>query len=155
PSSSSASSPVGSPAQGRSETRLVKATVASSVGSGLGIDPESSHFACTPAACRSHPRGGNGAHPSLQRTFPSRGFFAAPLAAPERGSGELELAVLDAARPARIFFSHAPPSVLLVGLVVALEPHHLAVALEGEDVGGDPVQKPTIVADDHGAPRKV
>src|SRR5215213_10553311 len=38
----------------------------------------------------------------------------------------------------------------LVGLVVgevALEPHHPAVAFEGQHVGGDPVQEPAVVAD--------
>ena len=39
----------------------------------------------------------------------------------------------------------------LVVLVVALEPDHLAVALEGEDVGGDAVEEPAVVADHHRA----
>src|SRR5262245_56398652 len=42
----------------------------------------------------------------------------------------------------------APFAVGLVVLVVALEPHHLAVALEREDVGGDAVEEPAVVADD-------
>jgi hypothetical protein len=42
-----------------------------------------------------------------------------------------------------------------VVLVVALEPHHLAVALEGEDVGGDAVEEPAVVADHHGAAGEV
>src|SRR5450631_2718895 len=37
---------------------------------------------------------------------------------------------------------------------VALEPAHLAVALEGEDVGGDSVQEPAVVADNHDASRE-
>src|ERR1035437_78377 len=37
---------------------------------------------------------------------------------------------------------------------VALEPAHLAVALEGEDVGRDTVQEPAVVADDHDASRE-
>ena len=41
--------------------------------------------------------------------------------------------------------------VRLVVLVVALEPDDLAVALEGQDVGGDAVEEPAVVADDHGA----
>src|SRR5690606_34479649 len=41
--------------------------------------------------------------------------------------------------------------VLLVGLEVALEPFDVAVALEGEDVGGEAVQEPAVVADHHGA----
>jgi hypothetical protein len=43
----------------------------------------------------------------------------------------------------------------LVVLVVALEPHDLAVALEGEDVRRDAVEEPAIVADDDGAAREV
>ncbi len=47
-----------------------------------------------------------------------------------------------------------PQPAHLVGLVVlevALEPFDVAVALEGEDVGGDAVEEPAVVADDHGA----
>ena len=40
---------------------------------------------------------------------------------------------------------------LLVLGEVALEPADLAVALEGEHVGRDPVEEPAIVADDDGA----
>src|SRR5688572_13274597 len=39
----------------------------------------------------------------------------------------------------------------LVLAEVALEPAHLAVALEGEHVGGDAVEEPAVVADDHRA----
>src|ERR671916_14212 len=39
----------------------------------------------------------------------------------------------------------------LVLAEVALEPPHLALALEREDVGGDAVEEPAVVADDHGA----
>ena len=39
----------------------------------------------------------------------------------------------------------------LVVADVALEPADLAVALEGEDVGRDPVQEPAVVADDDDA----
>ena len=42
----------------------------------------------------------------------------------------------------------------LVVADVALEPADLAVALEGEDVGRDPVEEPAIVADDDGAARE-
>ena len=45
-------------------------------------------------------------------------------------------------------------TALAVGLVVgivALEPDHLAVAFEGQDVGGDAVQEPAVVADDQDA----
>src|SRR4029453_11812752 len=44
-----------------------------------------------------------------------------------------------------------PPLVLAE---VALEPAHLAVALESQDVRGDAVEEPAIVADDHRAPRE-
>ena len=40
--------------------------------------------------------------------------------------------------------------VLLVFAEAAFEPVHLAVALEGEDVGADAVHEPTVVADDYG-----
>src|SRR5579885_2897724 len=43
----------------------------------------------------------------------------------------------------------------LVVLVVALEPHDLAVALEGEDVGRDAVEEPAVVADHHDTAWKV
>ena len=50
------------------------------------------------------------------------------------------------------FRAEAAAAVGLVVGIVALEPLHMAVALEGEDVGGDPVQEPAVVADDqHGA----
>ena len=43
----------------------------------------------------------------------------------------------------------------LVVLVVALEPDHLAVALEGEHVRGDAVEEPAVVADDDHAAGEV
>ena len=42
-------------------------------------------------------------------------------------------------------------AVGFVVLVVALEPHHLAVALERQHVRGDAVEEPAVVADDDGA----
>ena len=42
-------------------------------------------------------------------------------------------------------------TVLVVLGEVSEEPAHLRVALEGQDMGGDPVEEPTIVADDHRA----
>jgi hypothetical protein len=51
-----------------------------------------------------------------------------------------ELAVLDALGDVGIG-AQAGLLVLDVALEVALEPHHLAVALEGEDVGGDAVEE--------------
>ena len=38
-------------------------------------------------------------------------------------------------------------AVGFVVLVIALEPDHPAVALEGEDVGRDAVEKPAVMAD--------
>ena len=46
------------------------------------------------------------------------------------------------------------PAVGLVVGVVALEPDHLAVAFEGEDVRGDAVEEPAVVADDRRAAGK-
>src|SRR5215831_18534055 len=46
-------------------------------------------------------------------------------------------------------------AIRFVVAVVPLEPDHLAVAFKGEDVSGDPVEEPTVVAADHGAAGKV
>ena len=51
------------------------------------------------------------------------------------------------------FGAEAAVAVGFVIGVVALEPLDLAVALEGEDVGGDAVEKPAVVGDDDGAAR--
>src|SRR5207244_1755107 len=48
-----------------------------------------------------------------------------------------------------------PAPVGFVVLIVALEPHRPALALEGQDVGGDAVEEPAVVADDHRAAREV
>ena len=45
--------------------------------------------------------------------------------------------------------------VLFVVLEVALEPLHMGLAFEGEDVGTDAVEEEAVVADDHGATREV
>src|SRR5262249_22398853 len=45
----------------------------------------------------------------------------------------------------------SPHLVLLVILEIALEPFNMAFALEGQDVGGDAVEKPAVVADNDGA----
>src|SRR5262245_3921082 len=58
--------------------------------------------------------------------------------------------VLDAVRPIGVL-AQALLAVALVVLVVALEPHGLAVALEREDVRRDPIEEPPIVGDDDGA----
>jgi hypothetical protein len=41
--------------------------------------------------------------------------------------------------------------VLLVILKVALEPFDVAVAFEGQDMRGDAVEEPAVMADDDGA----
>jgi len=62
----------------------------------------------------------------------------------------------SASAPSRFRLRPEPhPPVLLVLLVVALEPAHLAVPLEGQDVRGNPIQEPAIVGDDHGAAGKL
>ena len=68
---------------------------------------------------------------------------------PGRASGR-ELAVLDPVGLVGIG-AEPPAAVGFVILVVALEPDDLAVALEGEDVGGDAIQEPPVVADHDGA----
>src|SRR5688572_23838245 len=47
--------------------------------------------------------------------------------------------------------AHPPPLVLLVGFEIAFEPFDVAVALEGEDVGGEAVEEEAVVADHDGA----
>ena len=46
-------------------------------------------------------------------------------------------------------------AVGFVVLIVAFEPDHLAVAFEGEHVGGDAIQEPAVMADHHGAAGEV
>src|SRR5437016_5742638 len=58
--------------------------------------------------------------------------------------------VADAVRLIGLGAEAAAPVGLIIG-VVAFEPDHLAVAFEGEDVSGDPVEKPPVVRDDDGA----
>src|SRR3954454_12425116 len=51
-----------------------------------------------------------------------------------------------------------PESPYLIGLVfleIALEPLDMAVALEGEDVGGEAVEEHAVMRDDHGAAGEV
>src|SRR5262245_26339146 len=48
-------------------------------------------------------------------------------------------------------YTEPPHLVFLVVLEIAFEPFDMAVAFEGEDVGGDAVEEPAVVADDHGA----
>jgi hypothetical protein len=58
--------------------------------------------------------------------------------------------VLDALRQDRVGAETAHLVLLVIG-EIALEPFDVAVALEGEDVGGDAVQEPAVVTDQHGA----
>src|SRR5215216_5729465 len=51
--------------------------------------------------------------------------------------------------------AEAAMPVRLVILVVALEPDDAAVAFEREDVRGDAIEEPAVVADHHGAPRVI
>ena len=66
-----------------------------------------------------------------------------------RGSAR-QLSILD---PVRLVGLGAEPAVAirLVVLVVALEPHHLAVAFERQHVRRDAVEEPAVVADHHRA----
>ena len=68
--------------------------------------------------------------------------------------GPREFLVFDALRQDGIL-AEAALLVLLVGFEIAFEPLHVAVALEGQDVGGDAVEEEAIVADDHGAAGEV
>src|SRR5688500_8899165 len=65
-----------------------------------------------------------------------------------------ELLVLDPVRD-RGIRSEAALLVLLVIGEVALEPFHVAVAFEGENMRGDAVEEPAIVRDDDGAARVI
>src|SRR5512139_597503 len=58
--------------------------------------------------------------------------------------------------PVRLLRVLAAPLLQVVDVfgVVALEPDHLAVALEREDVRGDAVEEPAVVRDDDGATRE-
>src|SRR6185437_8213475 len=58
--------------------------------------------------------------------------------------------VLDPMRLIRV----DPQTALLVGLIVlviAFEPFDMAVAFERQHMGGNTVQEPAVMADDHGA----
>ena len=53
-------------------------------------------------------------------------------------------------RPIRLV-AQPPTLVFLIGLEIALEPFYVAVALEGQDVGREPIQEEAVVADHHRA----
>src|SRR5712672_3408170 len=67
-------------------------------------------------------------------------------------SGPSERLVADAMRLIGLG-AQAPVPVSLVIGVIPLEPHDLAVALEGQHVGRDAVEKPAIVRDNDGEAR--
>src|SRR5205814_6391522 len=76
-------------------------------------------------------------HPFLKRPFP------------DGCSSAGKAFVFDLVRLIRV--DAQPP--LLVGFIIleiAFEPFDMAVALEGQHVGGDTVQEPAVMADDHG-----
>src|SRR5262245_325352 len=91
------------------------------------------------------------------------GRFSSPPLAPEyRGEGSnsrMQIVNSTLLRPREFLVANAVRLVgvgaqalfplRLVGLVIALAPHRLAVALERQDVRGNAVQKPAVVADDH------
>src|SRR5262249_2129280 len=86
-----------------------------------------------------HPSG----TPNISRSSTTQAKKLLKLAA--RKAGEFRLGRVER----RV--AEAPALILLIGLEIALEPFHMAVAFEGEDMGREPVQEEAIVADDHGA----
>jgi len=40
-------------------------------------------------------------------------------------------------------------AILFVLRIIPLEPDHLTIAFESEDVGGNTIEEPAVVADDH------
>ncbi len=67
-----------------------------------------------------------------------------------RGAALRQLAV---ANPVRLIGldAQAPLAIRFVIGVVAFKPHDLRIALEGQNVGGDAIQKPAIMGNDHRA----
>ena len=53
------------------------------------------------------------------------------------------------------FGAEAAALVFLIGFEIAFEPFDVAVAFEGENVGGQPVEEEAVVADDHRAAREI
>src|SRR5262245_58320582 len=72
--------------------------------------------------------------------------FRSPVGGPGSAWGS-ESPVRDSTRAGRLL-AEGTHAVVLVLLEIALEPAHLALGLEGEDVGGDPVQEPPVVRRD-------
>ena len=65
-----------------------------------------------------------------------------------------EMSILDPVRLVRCC-AEARLAVRLIFGVVSVEEDRLALPLKREDVRGDPVEKPAVVADDHGTTRKI
>src|ERR1700722_15252574 len=101
--------------------------------------------ACASGTCAMRSRGGRGGSSSHLRYW-----FALQSAMNGASALTRELLVFDPVRDGGID-SQAPLLVFLVFLEVALEPFDVAVAFEGQHVGGDAVEKPAIMADDDGA----
>src|SRR5438477_11402921 len=51
--------------------------------------------------------------------------------------------------------THTRMAVSLIIRIVAFEPFHMAIPFEGQDMGGDTIEEPSIMSDDDGTPRKV
>src|SRR6185437_14869843 len=81
--------------------------------------------------------------------------IATPLTASSAAPGlPRQLLVLDPVRNDGVL---AEPAHLIpfIVLEIALEPFDMAVAFEGQDVGGDAVEEPAVMADDDGAAGKI
>ena len=89
---------------------------------------------------------------ALLTLFDKRRFFSRQVRIPP--SPVADRSELD---PLRLvgFVAQQFSSLFVVRLVISLEPRHLAVALEGEDVRGDAVQEPAVVADDDRAAAEI
>src|SRR5436309_10632670 len=85
---------------------------------------------------------------SIMRSCRRRSCMGSPPDRSTIGGSAGEFSVPDPVRPVG-FGAQTPAAVGLVVLVVALEPDDPAVSLEGQDVGGDAVEEPAVVAD-HG-----
>src|SRR2546428_4257115 len=120
--------------------RAIEARTRRSRGAGTPSSPSTRRRAATRQRVRRIPQA------SQRAPRPRRG--TAP-----RGSRAHERPVADAVRaPIR---PNGLTHVFLVGLVVALEPADAAVAFEDEQVRGDAVEEPAVVADDDDAAGKV
>src|SRR5581483_2577128 len=78
-------------------------------------------------------------------------------AAAERAQHQLRANQFLVRDPMRLVSIGALPLVKVFGIraVVALEPHHFAVAFEGKNVRRDAIQEPAIVRDHDGTAREV